>query len=241
MLAAADLFEVLAAVILFLITGIAQWVQQRNQKKKSLPPESETGPFADPFGRTADDSAPAPPPQQSFNPADDWEAQLRRILHGDPAPPPPLPPALPTPSRVTVAGTPAPPPLGTGGHDEASDSWETADAPWRPLATLDRAEAAVHRGEQLDTTTGVRLTGVGRLATATNAINHAANLHDAVAARMRDVLSHTDSPSAYRPSTSAPLRAAPAAAATLGLLRNPATVRQAFVASVVFQKPKALE
>jgi hypothetical protein len=239
MFSAADLFEVLAALILFLITGIAQWIQQRNRKARGLAPEPGPPPFEDPYGRSAEDLSPPAPAARPPAAAGDWEVQLRRLLEGDPGPPPPLPPPLSSP--VALPTSSAPPRIGQGEHDETAPSWEEVEEPYRPLVTLDRAEAAANRGERLEAETDARMRGAVQLSTATHAIDHAANLHDTVAARMRGALAHTSRPSSGRGSSSMPLRAAPAAAATLGLLRNTATVRQAFVASVVFQKPKALE
>lgn len=233
-LLAADWFEILAALIFFLITGLGQWIQKRQQEKRGLKPEPGPLGDGDPFGRSGEPPpllTETPPPSARPLPMEDWEAQLRRLL--DPASQA-APPTLPPTSS-------APPRLGQGAHDEEGPSWETADAPSRPLVTLDRAGAAYQRGARLDDDTESRLAGVGQLSVAAQAIEQASALHDTVAARMRGVLANTEAPSSgrslFRPRSAPP----PAALAARNLLRHPATVRQAVIASILLQPPKAFD
>lgn len=127
----------------------------------------------------------------------------------------------------------------TGRPRRGQPSWEEAESPHRPLATLSRAESAALSGERLEDETEARLAGIGQLSAASHAIHQAASLHDAVATRMRGVLARTECPSAARHPARV-VRGRPAAAsATLALLRNPTTVRQAVIASILLQPPKA--
>lgn len=230
-LAAADWFEVLAALILFLITGVAKWVEQRQAKKPTLLPDPESGVGTPP--------RPASPPPL-VTPNDDWEAQLRRLLQQEvPPPAPPPPPVLADPWRSDHSRSPSRP--GQGGHDEVTDSWETLDAPSRPLADFTRADAAARSGERVEVEAGERMAGAARLASAAHAIDQAAGLHDAVAARMREALSRTETPAATRTARDSSPRSSATAVGALALLRRPDTLRQAIIASVVLQRPKALE
>lgn len=247
LLAAADWFEILAALIFFLITGIAQWVQKRMQQRRD-PRHSGGRETLEPLER------PVPPrPVSTPPPADDWQEQLRRMLTGEeesfpPVRSQPAPPANPPPPIPTARSTnrPAPPRLPaapeetsrpwTGEVDE-SFSWEDQPAPERPLTTLNEAQAAYERGAQVEAKTGSRLTTAASLAAAREAFQKASTLHTRVGNRMHSALARTGSPAA----ASAGSGNAPRATALGALLHRPGSARQAMLLATILQRPKALE
>jgi hypothetical protein len=230
LLAAGDWFEIIAALIFFLVTGVAQWLQKRSQERRGIPttpneqPESGTAPWND-----AEDS---PPPIRTGQPVPrefDIEEQFRRLLNpGQPPEPPPLPPRLP--------------PTQPRSFDEEPEAvpWESREAPSRPLASFEEADAAYDRGAQVESTIARRLSSASQLASASTAFQHASEISGTVSARMREVLGKAATPA---PSTALMLgsRTSAAAQALASSLRNPATVRQAVLTSIVLQPPRALE
>jgi hypothetical protein len=230
LLAAGDWFEIIAALIFFLVTGVAQWLQKRSQERRGIPttqteePETLPDSWAD-TGRT-------PPPIRTEQPMPrdfDIEEQLRRLLNpGQPPEPPPLPPRLP--------------PTQSRSFDEEPEAvpWESREVPSRPMASFEEADAAYDRGAQVESTIARRLSSASQLAGASTAFQHASEISGTVSARMREVLGKAATPA---PSTALMLgsRTSAAAQALSNSLRNPATVRQAVLTSIVLQPPRALE
>lgn len=246
--AAADWFEILAALIFFLITGIAQWVQKRMQQRRTPMGTGGRGTI-EPLER------PVPPrPVASPPPAEDWQEQLRRMLTGEeesfpPVRSQPAPPAAPPPPPIPAARSTsrsAPPPLTAAPEEAASPwageidesfSWEDQPAPERPLTTLGEAQAAYERGSQVEAKTGSRLTTAASLAAAREAFQKASTLHTRVGHRMHSALARTEAPAASGVGPKASSRAT-----TLGaLLHRPGSARQAMLLATILQPPKALE
>jgi hypothetical protein len=157
-------------------------------------------------------SVPAPRPTSAPSPGGAWEAELERILRGEPARPV-APPPLPPPPPLVTASRPA-----TFGYNEDSDI-ESAPAPTAPLARLTEASSGRHLPDQ--------------------AYAGGASLHDQVAERMRSVNTRIQQ---HRPAEVASHTAQSAeSAAVRNWLRQPETARAAIVAAVIFGRPKALE
>jgi hypothetical protein len=236
LLAAADWFEILAALIFLLVTGAAQFLQKRARQKQGLPPLNPEGtgsPWGEPWAPPAPGPAPAPPRTPPPRPGQDWEEALRRAL-GIPAPPV-------TPPRLPPQSTPASPAPTPDTEVALEEAWslEEGPAPEEHLSPLPGAGSAWHRAEAAGTEADSRLANAGSLASATRALAHAGQLHEIVTARMRaaQALAHHAGPTPPRP------RVAPNTATTLvrSLLGNRETVRQAVVASAILGPPKALE
>ena len=156
----------------------------------------------------------APPPMttpSSPRPGGAWEAELERILRGEPATsaaPPPLPPPPPPTSVRPV----------TFDYNQDTDL-ESAPAPSVPLATWREAEAGLAHADQ--------------------AYNEGASLRDQINERMRAV--NTRVQQHLPTSAVAPTERSAESAAVRAWLKQPDTARAAFVAALVFGPPKALE
>ena len=209
---AAGWFEIIAALLFFLITGIAQYLQKRAQERRALrapPGVGDRGP--------ASGSPTALPPVVGHEgpPArDDWEAQLRRLLEGEPEPAH-SPPVLSSPA-------PAPPPIPEPYAYEETRSLESA-------TTTPREELAVKVARQK--------TAIGP-ARAADAYREAADLSGRAGSLMEQARS-LRTPRITRPSRYATHRAP--AGSVLATFRDPADLRQAVIASTVLSAPKALE
>lgn len=240
LLAAADWFEILAALIFFLITGIAQWVQKRNQSRRPPPPH---------VPRESSPSYPQSPPEST----EDWQEQLRRMLSGEetlaapprsrPATPPaslppPLAPPPPTPARQS---NPESEPTSPSWYEESeeSPSWEERPAPERPLTTLPESTKAYERGAQVEATTGSRLTTAASLAAARQAFQQASKLHERVSSRMHAALARSEAHPSLHPSPPATSR--PAQASLREVLRRPDSARRAILVATLLARPKGLE
>ncbi len=227
LLAAIDNIWVMLAIVV--ISALSSWFQKRNQKDGQAEPwggeDEET--YRQQQQRSGGNPS-APNPNQPLN----WEEELKHLLEGKPpldgtagTPPPPPP---------IVRRVPAPPPLPetvsreSEGIDEESIASREGSSPWsdtaydslpeptKPLANLERHTQAYQRATQL---------------------------HEAVAAHMRHVGEQTEKHG--KPlAVSHVLRrdlGSPDARAVVALLSQPATVRQALLASFVLAPPKALE
>ncbi len=168
-------------------------------------------------------SPPAPPsprqrrptrPQAEPSPSEskplDWEEQLRRLLEGEPAAPEPKP-SPPSPPLVLETRASPPPPLPASATPQMVYT-ETEEEAARSLAPLTQSAASYDR---------------------------ASHLQDLTAARLREASGRTDHPTA--PARVARRTAAsPALAAALAQLRQPQTVQQAIITSLILGPPKAL-
>lgn len=230
LLAAGDWVEVVAALLFFLITGVAQWIQKRSRERRGLPPEPAGDVLQEPWA----DVPRIPPPlrREEGTPAPkpfDLEEQLRRILNPAPPPePPPLPPSFPAPQPRSFEEAPE------------SKSWEEVEAPSRSLANLDSAENAYQRGAQVESKVARRLASASHLASASAAFENAAGLSQNVSSRLQQVLGRMSAPA---PSTARLLGSSvsPAALNIASTLHNHASARQAILTAFVLQPPKALE
>ena len=214
-------YVVLAIVI---ISALTSWYQKRNKKDE----------HREPWGGE-DDVAPRPQrastasqPNQPLN----WEEELKRLLEGKPpldstasTPPPPIirrqtPPPPPMPVHVSRESLPT--------DHEGKSSRESAATPWQDVS-LDSQPQPTRP--------------LAKLEQSTHAYQRASRLHEAVAAHMQRVDDQTEKHG--KPLTSPVLTRRDAgsadARAVVALLRHPATVRQALLASFVLAPPKALE
>lgn len=229
-LADADWVQIVAALIFFVITGIAQFLQKRARERQGLPPipDPETLEMPAPLSREA---PPYPPRDERRSASDDWEEQLRRLLEGErtPSEPPPmLTPGSPsTPSRVE----PVP-------AEQESVSWEDSSRPGEEAVSLEEAPAAAPLKSQEEWNAATRLRTEERLAVASNAFRQAANLHETTGARLRNVRARTTSPRSDTRVVRRP-RSTTATAVTR-MLRDPRTVRQAILVNAILQPPKGL-
>ena len=224
--AAIDNIWVMLAIVV--ISALSSWFQKRNQKDGQAEPwggeDEETSRQQRSGGNTS-----APNSNQPLN----WEEELKRLLEGKPpldstaSSPPPMPPPI-------VRRVPPPPSLPqkvsreSQGVDEESIASREGSSPWsdtsydslpeptKPLANLEHTTQAYQR---------------------------ATKLHETVAARMRHVNEQTEKHGRPLAATRVVRRdiGSPDARAVVALLRQPATARQALLASFVLAPPKALE
>lgn len=215
-------YVVLAIVI---ISALTSWWQKRNKQGE----HGETLGSEDPEVSPPQRAGTAAPSNQPLN----WEEELKRLLENKPPldstagtpPPPPIvqrvpPPPPPLPVRLPRESLPT--------DHEGKLSRESEPPPWqdarlnrlpqptKPLATLEQS---------------------------THAYQRAAQLHETVASRMQRVDEQTEKhgkPLAVTRLAHHQLGSADARA-VVALLRQPATARQALLASFVLAPPKALE
>ncbi len=224
-----NIWVMLAIVV---ISALASWVQGRNKK----------GDQPQPWGGEDDESyRPQPPPptrapQSAPGQPLNWEEELKRLLEGKPpldttaSPPPPPPPPIvrrhtpppppPLPERVARESQPM--------DYEGRPSRESAPTPWQDVA-LDSQPAPTKP--------------LARLDHSTHAYQRATHLHETVAAHLQRVGEQTEKHGKPLTVSTVARRDAgsPDARAVVGLLRQPATARQALLASFVLAPPKSLE
>lgn len=220
-------YLVLAIVV---ISALSSWFQNRNKKKDQAEPwGGEDDENYNPQ-RSSGANTPASNPNQALN----WEEELKRLLEGKPpldstagAPPPPpvirrVPPPPPPPLPVSVSRESLPT------EADWQTSRESAATPWQD-ASLDSQPAPTKP--------------LANLEQSTQAYQRAAQLHEAVATRMRQVDDQTEKHGKPLVASRVVRReqGSPDARAVVALLRQPATARQALLASFVLAPPKALE
>lgn len=219
-------YVVLAIVI---ISALTSWYQSRNKKEGQVEPWGGEDDEAYRKQQTGGRNPSAPNPNQPLN----WEEELKRLMEGKPpldgtvsTPPPPPPPlpgvrrqTPPVPVRVARESLPT--------EDEHLPSRESAATPWQDVSLDSLPEPTKP---------------LANLEQHTQAYQRAAQLHEAVAARMQRVNDVTEK-HGKKLTAPAPVRRAtnPDARAVVNLLRRPATARQALLASFVLAPPKALE
>ena len=156
-----------------------------------------------------------PPPAGSGQPGpsrkSDWQEELRRLLEGDAPPVQPPPPMVVQETRHPVAPV---------------------------VISLPRHSAPPKLAPALDEEEEGPLTS--RLTDAAHAYRKAQQLHEETAGKLQQI---ADQARQHRPGKAAGRRAgrSPEIASAISLVRNPASVRQAFVASIIFSAPKGLE
>ncbi|MBL9134307.1 MAG: hypothetical protein JNK85_00500 [Verrucomicrobiales bacterium] len=231
LLADADWVQVVAALIFFVITGVAQFLQKRARERQGLPPLADPESLPDPgYGRET-----APPPIQREPhgpPRDDWQEQLRRLLEGErpqeDAPPVIIPPTRSSPARPSNEPS-----------EEESVSWENSSRPSAEEVSLEDAPAGRPLKSEAEWNTATRLHTEDHMATAANAYRQASNLHELTSARLRGVRERTTSPSAQPPTVVK--RRSTASAQMVAMLRRPDSLRQAILVTAILQSPKALQ
>lgn len=217
----ASLESILVFVAIVLISALSNWLKQR-QERKQAEARGETVPDgASPaprplFGDGEDEDV---PPARPVTKPLDWQEELRRMLEGDtPRPTPPVtPPPLPRQTPMPV-------------FDE--------EIPTRPAPVLTAPARTVVVSSQ--ETPAARPLPMGRLQESATAFLRGTQVMGMAEARPQSVIGQV---AAARPA--APMvvvgRSNEAALRLRSLLRDPVTVRQAVVASVVLGPPRALE
>jgi hypothetical protein len=152
-----------------------------------------------------------PAPQPPQQP--EWEKQLRRLLEGDvpDSPPPVAPPPVIVQERRTAPAPPAIRPL--------------PEPPSVPVATVPQPTEGP---------------AFSRLSESESAYTRASQLHEHTATRMRQLeeqshLDHSKAPDRGRRGASEDI------AAAIAMVREPRSVRRAFINSIILGPPKALE
>ncbi|MBM3875423.1 MAG: hypothetical protein FJ386_01720 [Verrucomicrobia bacterium] len=223
MLAAGDNIWILLAMAI--IGGISTWLQNRNKSKEeqqTWSPEDDDAP-ASPRRNAAPPIPPSTTPQGSREL--DWEAELKRILGEEPAPPAPTPPKLPPP----IPQPPVAQPVATRIEYEQ----EEMEAQAARLAPMRESATAYARG-------GERTARGGSMQESAEALARAASIESAVTSRMQQVNAQTEK---HTPDFGLPsgMGSGRTAGRAVSPWRNPAAARQAIIASVIFGKPKGLE
>jgi hypothetical protein len=201
-------------LVLIVISAISNWIQRQQEKRKG--------------DETPDASK--PPRRSLLDEETDWEAELRRLLGGEPpeepsppSPPPPVRPAIPpplpsSPQRADVKRfSPPSVPVQPEVVEQAARLDEAVSASERELrtelATLEVSKEAYERASQLDQTVAERFQQVRNLQQQAQAA-----LHTASVMRKSDVVRR--------------VRAA---------LRHPTSARDAIVLAEILGPPKGLQ
>ncbi|HKS35828.1 MAG TPA: hypothetical protein VJW76_01470 [Verrucomicrobiae bacterium] len=217
MFAAFDAFWIFVAIAIG--SAIFEWL-----KKKGRQPDADEWPGQEqPHGSPDRPSRPTAPLPK----AGDWEAELRRLLGEAPAPTPP--PTAPPPRHV-----PAPPPVSTPRPFVAPAPPPIVQRTMPAPVPIPVARPPLEPEEE---ELPMRLT---KLDLSRAAYERASQLHESVADHLRQIDERTGR---RRVETSTARResASPDAVRAISLVRNPHTVRQAVIASLIFGRPKALE
>jgi hypothetical protein len=204
-------------LIIFLLFVVGSIISSILQHKKKKAEEAEQRELEEMTGRRR---AGEPPPEVQQSPfpktAADWQEQLRRMLEGEPEPPP-KPPVI---KPVLLPPVQPPPP-----QRSPYAPTTTARTDWEP-----KQKGAGVPNEILE--------GARTLVKTSGAHYESANLHEKVAKRMRAVSEQTVS---HRPSPPEKYRMRAHSEFVRRLRKNPSAIREAFIASVIFNPPKGLE
>lgn len=224
--AAIDNIWVMLAIVV--ISAISSWLQNRNKKAEEPPPWGGEDDEAYQQQRSGSGSSAPPNPNQPLN----WEEELKRLLEGKPPldgtagtpqPPPPPPPPI-----IRRTPPPVPEPISGETQEVESTASRESSSPWQERALDSLPEPS----KPLVT-----------LGDSAHSYKRATQLHESVAARMRQVGEQTEKHGkplvAPAPLTGRPVSADAQKVTTL--LRHPATARQVLLASFVLAPPKALE
>jgi hypothetical protein len=213
--------NLLIALVFVVIAALSNWLQRRAQSQQQ-PPAKKPQPMPRPSSPMAPPArAPAAPPP--VNPRRSpletaLERELKRLLGEDlPAAPPPQRPV------TRPAENDEPPVI-------------LHRPPHLPRVPLPQVAAAL----PAPSLAPVAVPALAELSQASSRFSQAKNLHESVAERLRkvDELTNRHAPQPVM----IPARLVPSPSYTiLQAVRDPAAVRQAFVASLIFAPPKALE
>ena len=217
MVAEAGWGSLVTIVIFALLSGIGNWIQKRQQEREEAvnPSELEAGRPSSP--------PPAVPPTS-------LEEELRRLLQGDrprpvapaPVPPPPIPQAV------------APLPR----YYEITPASEEVEGPQATPLPLSKAAQGQLEASQLSGRVAARLRQasetLGRLPDSEHAAERVDALDETVRRRMFAQSARVGTAGLVR-------EPSPQTAATLAALRQPQSVRQAFLLSVILAPPPGLD
>ena len=224
LLAVIDNIWVMLAIVV--ISALSSGFQQRNQKDGQAEPWGGEDEENSRSQRSAGGNSSAPNPNQPLN----WEEELKRLLEGKP----PLDSTASTPPPPIVHRVP-PPPLvpqkvarESQGIDEESIASRESSSPWQDTSYDSLPEPTKP---------------LAHLEHNTQAYQRATHLHETVAARMRHAGELTEKHGRPLAASRVVRRdiGSPDARAVVALLRQPASARQALLASFVLAPPKALE
>ena len=228
--------ETLITLLIFVgLSVLSSWLKNRNaaQGADDLPPPPQI---------PRRDQPPRPSRPTREQKPSSWEEELRRLLEGES-------PAAPTPPPIRVEHrAPAPPPLPpvtqppprfTGSRRVVAVDEESAEGgglavnlPMPPQAGSVGTHAS-HAHAQV----GERVRQSGVFTAANASIDRASHLHELTTARMRHISEDTREMTAVKNRVRLGAEGIRAAA----VLRNPATIRTAIVASIILGPPKAME
>lgn len=230
----ADWVQIVAALIFFVITGLAQFLQKRSRERQGLPPIPDPESTSEQPRSLLDE--PPPTVRRDSRPASniDWEDQLRRLLSGEP------PPVSNPPPVLHPAPEPSPGSRPSQEDREETVSWENSSRGSEEEISLEDAPPSPPLKSEQEWNTATRLHTEDRMAQAASAFRQAANLSEATSARLRSVRERTVSHKSSAPGLERPVAPAKAAAA-IQMLRHPGSVRQAILLNAILQPPKALE
>lgn len=231
---AASLEGLLVFVVILLLSGVSNWLKRRQAEKEEAElqrtqPPRPAGPH------------PAPPPPPAERPALNWEEELRRLLSGESEPPspppvrrvePPPPPVMAPPPLAPkpMVAAPAPRTAAPPTIDEDSDV-----TPLRLPAGTHFAPTA----ESLDSENAPEFE-LATMAESADAYRRASQLQAHTEARLQQILAQTSNAVPVEPRTTLRGRS-PDVAQVVAQFRHPRTARQAILASVILNPPKALE
>jgi hypothetical protein len=221
-------------LILLVIAGIssvAEWLKKKRQRDQS-PTKTSEHDWSTPASHPA--SASAPSTEAEGKPLSQWEEEIRRMLQGlDPQPsvPPPLPPPPPPIVRQS------PPPVYQSRPVVVEDEGVADEPVPTYLSSMETPDSAYQRAAGLEQSVDGRLAKVGSLGSAAEAWIRAGAIDDRAQARMMEaanLLKRGQAGKVDKPRSDEADR-------LVAAFRNPATARQALIASFVLSPPKALE
>lgn len=221
-------------LILLVIAGIssvAEWLKKKRQRDQAPSKPSERD-WSTPASHPT--SATSPSTDAAGKPLSQWEEEIRRMLQGmDPHPP--VPPPLPPPPPPIVRQ--APPPIYQSRPVVVEDEGLADEPVPTYLSSMETPDSAYQRAAGLEQTVDGRLARVGSLGSAAEAWIRAGAIDCRAQARMVEAANllkrgQPEKVDKHRSEEAVRLVAA---------FRNPATARQALIASFVLSPPKALE
>ncbi len=213
------------------ISAVAEWLKKKRLRDQAGD-ASETE-WSAPPARTSGPSSPAT--GSDGKPLSQWEEEIRRMLNGlDPQAqvPPPLPPPPPPIVRQ------APPPVYQSRPVVvAVEEGESEEPVPTYLSSMERPDSAYRRAAGLEQTVDGRMATAASFGNAAEAWNRAGSID----ARIRAQLSEASNLLHHAPVGKVNRHRSYDAERLVATFRNPATARQAVIASFVLSPPKALE
>ena len=210
--AAANLFEnPLVLLAILLLGALSSWLMKRRQRN-----EADNR-------RDGDELPPSPGAQGRSEREPDMQEILRRLLGGEPPPRAPLPPPIPPVMRDV----------------QPSEDWSDEEQ-FEPQRTwLNEPQEADQLARQLAQQTAERSRQRTALAQANTTRLEADERHEKSARRFAQLIEQGEHPATVVSTERG--RRSRTGARGVSFWRDPRTVRRAFIASLVFAPPKALE